>query len=159
MTVTATTEDGGFTSTTNVAVNDFNGMIVVSGANIDRNNKIRLTLWNTSPDFGVNRVYFRVDCYDTQGNPIVCNADGVSTSFEGSYPLALEPGSQSEHGRFNFNHYMETGLYGYVVVTVTGFQFETGQDWWIPEESQVHQPSLFSEHWGEPTGTEEESNG
>ena len=159
VTVTATTEDGGFSSTTNVAVNDFHSMIVVSGVLIDRNNKIRLSLWNTSQDFGVQRVYFRVDCYDTQGKPIVCNADGISTSFEGSYPLALAAGAQSEHGRFNFNHYMETGLYGYVVVTVTGFQFETGQEWWIPEESQVHQPSLFSEHWGEPTGTEEESNG
>ena len=160
VTITATTEDGGFSSSTNVAVNDFDGMVLVTNAYIDGNDKIRLTLWNMSQDFGISKVWFRVDCYDTQGEPMVCNMDGESTSFDGEYPLALEPGGQSMHGQFTFRHYQPTGLLGYAVITVTGFKFETGQDWWIPEEKQVHQPSMFSPRWGEPTEeTEEESNG
>ena len=163
VTITATTEDGGFSCSTNVAVNDFDGMILVTNAYIDENNRIRLTLWNMSQDFGVNKVWFRVDCYDTQGEPMICNMDGESTSFDGEYPLSLDPGGQSMHGQFTFRHYQPTGPLGYVVITVTGFQFETGQDWWIPEEKQVHQPSMFSPRWGEPTetetDTEEETHG
>ncbi len=149
-TVTATTRDGGFSSSANVIVDDFNGMIMCGGAYIDNNNKIRLTFWNMSRTYTVNTVYFRVDCYDTQGSPMVCNADG-STSFNGNYPLPLWPGARTEHGRFNFSNYRETGLYGYVVVTVTGYAFDNGQKWWIPEDQQVPYRSTDSIHWGEPT--------
>ena len=161
-TVTATTHDGGFSTTTNVVVDDFNGMVMCGSAYIDNNNKIRLVFWNMSRYYTVNTVYFRIDCFDTQGNPMVCTADG-GTSFNGSYPLMLEPGSRTEHGRFRFNDYRETGLYGYVVVTVTGYTFDNGQKWWIPEGQQVPYRSTDSIHWGEPTpvpaGTKEESNG
>ena len=162
-TVTATTEDGGYSTSTNVMVDDFDGMVMAGGAYIDSNNKIRLTFWNVGRDFSVRQVYFRIDAYDTQGYPMVCNKDGVSTSFEGTYPLTLAPGACTEHGRFSFHNYQTTGLYGYVVVTITGYEFDNGQKWWIPEDKQIHQPSVFSEHWGEPTPVPpeapEESNG
>ena len=161
-TVTATSRDGGFSTTTNVVVDDFNGMIMCGSAYIDDNNKIRLVFWNMSRYYTVDTVYFRIDCFDTQGNPIVCTSDG-GTSFNGNYPLSLQPGSRTEHGRFRFGDYRETGLYGYVVVTITGYAFDNGQKWWIPEEQQVPYRSTDSIHWGEPTpvpaGTKEESNG
>ena len=149
-TVTATSNDGGFSTSTNVIVDDFNGMIMCGSAYIDNNNKIRLVFWNMSRYYTVNTVYFKIDCYDTQGNPIVCNTDG-STSFSGSYPLMLVPGGRTEHGRFYFGSYQETGLYGYVVVTITGYAFENGQKWWIPEDQQIPYRSTNSGHWGEPT--------
>ena len=164
-TVTAITRDGGFSTTTEVVVDDFNGMVMCGSAYIDEYNKIRMIFWNMSRNFTVNSVSFRVDCYDTLGNPIVCTADGA-TSFDGSYPLPLEPGARTEHGRFNYYNYRETGLYGYVVVTITGFTFDNGQEWWIPEEQQVPYRSTDSYHWGEPTpdpgqpaGYTEEGNG
>ena len=160
-TITATTRDGGFSTTTNVIVDDFNGMVMCGSAFIDDYNKIKIVLWNMSRTYTVNQVYFRVDCYDTQGNPIACTADGA-TSFDGSYPLPLEPGGRSVHGRFNFYNYRETGLYGYVVVTVTGYVFDNGQKWWIPEDQQVPYRSTDSWHWGEPTPApagDGESNG
>ena len=161
-TITATTRDGGFSTSTNVVVDDFNGMVMCGGAYIDEYNKIRLAFWNMSRYYTVNAVYFRVDCYDTQGNPIVCATEGA-TSFSGTYPLPLEPGGHTEHGRFNFGNYRETGLYGYVVVTVTGYAFDNGQKWWIPEDQQVPYRSTNSIHWGEPTpvpaGESEDGNG
>ncbi len=147
-TVTATTRDGGFSSSASVVVDDFNGMIMCGGASIDNNNKIRLTFWNMSRNYTVNAVYFRVDCYDTEGEPIVCTADGA-TSFNGNYPLPLTPGARTEHGRFNFSNYRETGLYGYVVVTITGFAFDNGQKWWIPEDQQIPYRSPDSPFKGE----------
>ena len=162
-TITATTRDGGFSTTTNVIVDDFNGMVMCGSAFIDDYNKIKIVLWNMSRYYTVNTVYFRVDCYDTQGDPIPCTVDGA-TSFDGSYPLALAPGDRSVHGRFNFYNYRETGLYGYVVVTITGYVFDNGQKWWIPEDEQVPYRSTDSWHWGEPTlappaGNDGESNG
>ena len=161
-TITATTRDGGFSSSTNVVVDDFNGMVMCGGAYIDQYNKIRLDFWNMSRYYTVNAVYFRVDCYDTQGNPIECATDGA-TFFSGTYPLPLEPGGRTQHGRFNFGNYRETGLYGYVVVTVTGYAFDNGQKWWIPDDQQVPYRSTNSMHWGEPTpvpaGESEDGNG
>ena len=157
-TVTATTHDGGFSSSTNVVVDDFNGMVMCGSAYIDNYNKIRLIFWNMSRYYTVNAVYFRVDCFDTQGEPIVCTADGA-TSFNGSYQLPLEPGGRTEHGRFNFSGYRETGLYGYVIVTITGYSFDNGQKWWIPEDQQVPYRSTDSIHWGEPTAVPAGSSG
>jgi uncharacterized protein YjdB len=135
-TVTATSHDGGFSTTTNVVVDDFNGMIMCGSAYIDNNNKIRLVFWNMSRYYTVNTVYFRVDCFDTDGNPMICTTDDA-VSFNGNYPLTLMPGNRTEHGRFNFSNYRETGLYGYVIVTITGYMFDNGQKWWIPENQQV----------------------
>lgn len=152
VTVTATSHDGGFSTTTNVVVDDFNGMVMCGSAYIDNNNKIRLVFWNMSRYYTVDKVYFRVDCYDTQGNPMVCTKDG-GTSFSGNYPLSLEPGARTEHGRFHFGDYQETGLYGYVVVTITGYTFDNGQKWWIPDGQMAPYRSTYSNHWGEPTPT------
>ena len=149
-TITATTRDGGFSSSTTVIVDNFNGMIMCGSANIDQYNKIRLSFWNMSRYYTVSAIYFRVDCFDTQGNPMVCTTDG-GTSFNGTYPLPLEPGESTVHGRFNFGNFRETGLFGYVVVTVTGYAFDNGQKWWIPEDQQNPYRSTDSSHWGEPT--------
>ena len=161
-TITATTRDGGFSTSTNVVVDDFNGMVMCGEAYIDRYNKIRLTFWNMSRYYTVNAVYFRVECFDTQGYPIPCTYDG-DTAFSGTYPLSLEPGDRTEHGRFNFSNYCETGHYGYVIVTVTGYAFDNGQKWWIPEDQQVSYRSMDSMFWGEPTpapaGESGEGNG
>ena len=163
VTITGTTQDGGFSSTTDVAIADFDGMVITSSAYIDGNNKIRLVFYNMSWEYSIQKVYFKVDCYDTQGQPMVCNTDGVSTSFSGNYPLTLYPGEHTEHGKFNFTNYQETGLLGYAVVTVTGFRFEDGTEWRIQEDKQTHYRSTDSSHMGEPTPAPpfdpEESNG
>ena len=146
----ATTEDGGFTAETEVVVDDFDAAVRVEGAWIDQNNKIRLALWNTS-DYTVRSISFTVQCFDTQGYPMVCNKDGTSTSFAGSYSWELQPGDRTEHGQFNFNQYRENGYLGYIIVTVTGYEFDNGQKWAIPEDAQVPYQSLFSSHMWEPT--------
>ena len=160
VTVTATTEDGGFSTSTNVIVADFNGMVMCASAYIDESNKIRLVLYNMSPSFAVRRVYFRVDVYDTQGQPMVCSTDG-NTYFNGNYPLTLEPLAHTEHGRFNFTNYQVQGMIGYVTITVTGYEFDNGQKWWIPEDKQFPYRSTDSIHMGEPIlkETPEDTNG
>lgn len=151
--LTATTEDGGYTSSTELVVADFNHMIVNQPPQITDDNKIKLCFGNYNSQFFVKKIRFRVDCYDTMRNPMVCNTDGVSTYFTGSYPLELAPNEWTQHGRFIFDNYVETGYIGYFTVTVTGYEFDTNQKWNIPEEDQVAARSNDSSHIGEPTPT------
>ena len=149
-TVIAITEDGGFTASAGIQVADYDGAVRIESLVI-QDNKIRLVLWNTG-NVGVQRVYFRVDCFDTMNYPMVYNKDGVTTGFTGSYPLLLNPGDRSVHGQFNFGDFMETGMLGAVTVTVTGYRFDNGQEWSIPEEYQVPVIAYSNNMWT-PTPT------
>ena len=160
--LTGVTDDGGFPTSTTVIVDDFDGLVACTSVYVDNNNKIRLQFYNMSRDYTVRKVYFKVDCYDTQGQKMICNTDNESTWFNGNYPLPLEPGRPTEHGRFNFTDYKETGYLGYVVATITGFEFDNGQRWNIPADNQYPQRSPDSSHMGEPipnSGNTEEGNG
>ena len=165
-TITAITEDGGYTATANLKVADFDAAVQVEGLEISQDNKIRITLRNTA-DFTVERVYFHIDCYDMWGNPMVYNVDGVTPGFDGIYPLPLQSGERSIHGQFWFNNWLDTGMLGRIVLTITGYQFENGQRWEIPEEYRVPTVPVQSIYYGTFTPTpmppqnpeEGESNG
>ncbi len=93
-TITGTTQDGGYTATATVWVNDFNRAIVVDDLYMI-NDQINICFRNRS-DFSVQKVYFTVTCYGLDPLtgvevPIVCNTDGVSTSFSGYYSGILNP--------------------------------------------------------------------
>lgn len=150
-TVTAITEDGGFMASAGIRVADYDGAVRIESLQIQPDNKIRITLWNTS-DVPVQKVYFRIDCFDTMNYPMVYNKDGVTTGFDGSYNVLMNPGDRSIHGQFNFGNYMETGLLGAVTMTITGYRFENGQEWWIPEEYQVPVIAYSGNMWT-PTPT------
>lgn len=154
-TLTATSEDGGYTTSATLIVGDFDRMIVTGTPQVTNDNKIKLSFGNMSSEFIVTKIYFRVDCYDTMRNPMVCNTDGTSTYFSGYYPLEVYPSEWTQHLRFVFSDYVETGYLGYVVVRVTGFEFDNGQKWNIPEEKQEEYAvrSNDSSHIGEPTPT------
>lgn len=151
-TITAITEDGGFVATAQLQIADFDAAVMVEGLEITADNKIRITLRNTS-NLVVNRVKFHVDCYDPMNNPMIYNRDGVSTGFDGAYPLPLQSGERSQHGQFWFNDWMDTGMLGAVVVTITGYEFENGQTWDIPDEYQIPSQPAYSDLWGKVTPT------
>lgn len=160
--LTAVTEDGGFSSTAPVVVDDFDGLVACTSVYVDNNNKIRLQFYNMSRDYTIRKVYFKVECFDTQGQQMICTSDGKNTFFNGNYPLELEPGRPTEHGRFNFGDYRETGNLGYVVATITGYEFDNGQRWSIPADNQYPLRSPDSSHMGDPipnSDNSEEGNG
>ena len=145
--VTATTDDGGFTASTSILVDDFDGAVSVENLWITDNNRIQMVFRNLS-GYTIERVYFRVDCYDFYNQPLVVNTDGVSTYFDGTYMLELSPnGGRTQHGQFNFGQYMETGKVGCVVVTITGYRFNNGQKWTIPEEYRNPSQPAVSIYW------------
>ena len=137
-TIIGYTEDGGFTTSTTVRVGNFNGAVMVEELLVDANNKIRISLRNMSQDIILSNINFRIECFDTDGNPFVCNTDGVSTFFEGNYPYLLEPLDRTSHGSFNFKDWIVDRELGSVVLTVTGWKDADGYSWSIPESEQVH---------------------
>ena len=159
-TITATSEDGGYTASTTAIVDDFNGIVRVVDAWIDNDNKIKLSLFNTSPEYTVSAVYMTVECYDTQRQPLVVNKDGVSTSFTAKYPLELVPFDYSKHGAFYFIDYKQPEWhFGIVEIRITGYDFSNGQHINIPENKQMKFPSQLSPFYGEPVPQEEDDNG
>ena len=138
-TVTGVTEDGGYSASAEIRVADFNGAIMVEELYV-RDNKIRITFRNMS-NFTVERVYFTVQCYDTEGEPMVCNTDGTSTSFDGNYPVTLYPGERTEHGYFNFGKGSYSKPLGKVVLHITGWKDSEGYTRNISSEDD--QPTMY----------------
>lgn len=138
-TIQPMTEDGGFTTTAQLWVDDFNGAIIVDGLSVAGDTRVRVSLKNTNPDLTVENVHFIVECFDMSGNPMVCNVDGISTYFEGSYPYEFGPYRQSNPDHIRFKDYNITEPIGGIRVTVTGFRDPYGYDYEIPEESRKPQ--------------------
>ena len=136
-TITAYTEDGGFTATADVRVADFNAAIMVEGLDVNAANQIRIVLRNMSNDLVMQNIYYKIECYDLSRNPMICNTDGVGTSFTGSYPFALNPRERTIHGCFRFQDYYIDRQLGIVVLTVTGWKDADGVTWTIPESERI----------------------
>ena len=132
-TVTAYTEDGGFTASATIRVGNFNHVVMTEDLFVDANNNIRITMLNMSRDITLGSIHFVIECFDTDGNPMVCNTDGVSTSFEGDYPFLLGPYDRTVHGSFRFRNYVIDQTLGAVTLTVVSWTDADGYTWKIPE--------------------------
>ena len=135
--ITAVTEDGGFTASTQIRVGNWNSAVLVEELYVDQDNRIRITMRNTTHDVTFGRIIFTVECYDTEGNPFICNQDGESTFFEATYPHILGPYERTVHGSFNFGNYLIDRPLGGVILTVTGWRDVDGNPYTIPESERV----------------------
>ncbi len=90
-----------------------------------------------SPDLTLGNVHFLIECFDMEGNPLVCNKDGTSTSFEGDYPFTLGPYDRTNHGSFRFRNYEIDEPLGGVVLTIISWKDADGYTWTIPESDRV----------------------
>lgn len=136
-TITAYTEDGGFTASADVRVGNFNAAVMVEDLEVNANNQIKIVLRNMSEDLVLENIYCRIECYDLAGNPMICNKDGTSTFFEGFYPFELQPRERTAHGSFRFQNYEINQPIGAVVLTVTGWRDAEGVSWTIPESERL----------------------
>ena len=136
-TVTGFTDDGGYTATTQIRVGNFNEAVMVEELYVNDDNSIKISLRNMSRDLTMGNVHFVIECYDMSGNPMICNKDGTSTSFEGDYPFILEPLERTRHGSFRFRNYVIDQKLGAVVLTVTSWRDADGYSWTIPEGDRI----------------------
>jgi len=136
-TVTAWTDDGGFTASTRVRIGNFNEAVMVEELYVDERNNIRISLRNMTTDITLENICYTIECYDMQGYPMICNRDGESTSFTGDYPSLLEPLERTVHGAFRFRNYVIPDQLGAVILTVTGWTDADGITWTIPESERI----------------------
>lgn len=136
-TVTGYTDDGGYSAETQIRVGNFNEAVLVEELYVGKNNNIRISLRNMSPDLTLGNVHFLIECFDMEGNPLVCNKDGTSTSFEGDYPFTLGPYDRTNHGSFRFRNYEIDEPLGGVVLTIISWKDADGYTWTIPESDRV----------------------
>jgi len=158
-TVTATTEDGGYTATADIKVGDFNGAVLIEDLEVDSRNNIKITLRNMS-EIVLEEIYFRIDCFNLWLTPMVCNTDGVSTWFNGVYGMELYPREKSLNGQFNFGKADIQDVLGEIVLTITGWKDSDGYVWTIPESERVTKEWLNRDYLAPtpaPDGEEEEA--
>ena len=152
-TVTAITEDGGYTASAEIRVADFNRAVVVDDVYLQQE-QIRMVFRNRE-DFTVERVYFVVDCFGYDGQPLMCNSEGESNRFNGFYDMELQPGDYTEQYHFTFPDYelpLEPicGLNVYI----TGWKDSEGYTRNIPEE-QWPMRGFYRFLWPENGATDE----
>ena len=136
-TITAYTEDGGYTATADVRVDNFNEVVMAEGLEVNGQNQIRIVLRNMSDNITLQNIYYTIECFDLARTPIICNTDGVSTSFTGYYPFEVLPRERTVHGCFRFRNYVIDRPLGIVILTVTGWKDVNGVSWTIPETERV----------------------
>ena len=136
-TVYAYTDDGGFTASTQIRVGDFNEAVMVESLEVNANNEIRIVLRNMSQELTLENVHYKIECFDYDGNPMICNQDGESTFFEGDYPFVLNPYERTTHGAFRFRNYVIDQSLGSVVLTILNWKDSDGYTWYIPEDDQI----------------------
>ena len=136
-TVYAYTDDGGFTASTQIRIGDFNEAVMVESLEVNANNEIRIVLRNMSQELTLENVHYKIECFDYDGNPMICNQDGESTFFEGDYPFVLNPYERTTHGAFRFRNYVIDQSLGSVVLTIMNWKDSDGYTWYIPEDDQI----------------------
>lgn len=136
-TVSAFTEDGGYTATTRIRVGKFNEAVMIEDVYVDDQNQIRIALRNMSSELTLEDIYYKVECFSTDGAPMICNLDGVSNYFEGSYPYELVPLDRTMPAGFRFRDDAVTQPLGAVLLTVTGWKDADGIVWTIPESERL----------------------
>ena len=136
-TIYAYTEDGGYVATARVRVGYFNEAVMIEELDVNAKNSIKISLRNMSYDLTLTNIYYKIECYDMAGNPMICNKDGESTCFTGEYPHLLGPYERTAHGSFRFKNYVIDQPLGRVVLTVTGWRDADGVTWTIPEGDRV----------------------
>ena len=131
------TEDGGYSASTQIKVGDYNEAVLVEELDVNANNEIKISLRNMNPELILGNIHYKIECFDLEGNPMICNTDGISTFFEGDYPFLLGPYERTTHGNFRFKNYQIDQPLGSVVLTVTNWRDADGYTWYIPELDQI----------------------
>ncbi len=134
--ITARTQDGGYEASAEIRVGDFNRAVVVDDVYLDASDKIRLVFRNRS-DFDIQRVTFYAECYTATGQAVICNVDGLSNHFTGSYNHLIEADGFTEHYQFTFDDYVEpvdpiAGMNVYITswTDTTGYTRNIPQEQW-----------------------------
>lgn len=135
-TIIGVTQDGSYVTSFTVTVGDENKPLNIYNLYVEDDNVIRIAVYNES-NLTITRFYYVIETYDAWGYPVICNDNGRSNSFEGSYTYTLAPGTSTRHGRFTFgSEFNRPDSIGMIVMRITGYETEDGQSHYITRADQ-----------------------
>ncbi len=133
-TITGVTEDGGFTTTLNVKVGNYDRAVVITDLYLS-DSKVKIVAKNQS-NMVITRFNFEIWMYDYLNNPLPCNSVDGGNRFSGSYSRTLYPGESTEHGKFTFYDFQQPEGVGRVIMRLTGYRTDDGYSRDIREDRQ-----------------------
>ncbi len=134
-TIIGVTEDGGYVVTYTVNVGSKKDALRITNLWAE-NNAAKIVVYNVS-NLTITKFYYTIYLYNAFGEPLVCNTDGRSFSFTGTYNFTLEPGQATRHGQFSFGkEYIKPEGVGQVVMRINAYDIEGGEHYEIPANSQ-----------------------
>ncbi len=134
-TIIGVTEDGGYVVTYTVNVGSKKDALRITNLWAE-NNAAKIVVYNVS-NLTITKFYYTIYLYNAFGEPLVCNTDGRSFSFTGTYNFTLEPGQATRHGQFSFGReYIKPDGVGQVVMRINAYDIEGGEHYEIPANSQ-----------------------
>lgn len=134
-TIIGTTDDGSYVVTYTINVGSRKDALRITNLWAE-NNAAKIVVYNAS-NLTITKFYYTIYLYNAFGEPLVCNTDGRSFSFTGTYNFTLAPGEATRHGQFSFGReYIKPYGVGQVVMRINGYDIEGGEHYDIPANDQ-----------------------
>ena len=134
-TIIGTTDDGSYVVTYTINVGSRKDALRITNLWAE-NNAAKIVVYNAS-NLTITKFYYTIYLYNAFGEPLVCNTDGRSFSFKGTYNFTLAPGEATRHGQFSFGReYIKPYGVGQVVMRINGYDIEGGEHYDIPANDQ-----------------------
>lgn len=134
-TVTATSEDGGFQTTLQVKVGEWNDALKWVSATIDGRGNFLFKVKNHS-SLTITRVVVEVECLEDDGTPANVNRKDAGNKVNITYNKTLGPGATSSDSGWNMGNY--DNMIGWDVAKCRIKMFVIDNDWekWVPANKQ-----------------------
>ena len=126
-TITATTEEGGFTASMLVRIGDWDNALRLTDAYVEGADQ-RLTVKNVS-DLYITSVTAEVSVFDVDGNPVSANSKDGSNTFKMVYRNALSPGASTKQSGWKYVNFKLPDSPTVATYEVRVTQFQIDGDW------------------------------
>ena len=135
--ITGTTVDGGFQTSIQVRVGDWEQSLAIKEAHVE-GDKQHLTVVNNS-DLRITSITVQVAVTDIDGNPVPCCTKNDGNVFTMTYSKTLEPGETTRDKEWKFVDYKlpESMTVSQYEVTITEFQIDND---WVKVIRKNHRP-------------------
>ena len=126
-TVVGTTEDGGFETSIQVKIGDWDKVLKITDAYIDGKGHLHIKVKNTSNDLDITKITLEIEAYLYGGDPAPVNTKDGSNIVKATYSKRLKPGKTTPDDQWTFVNYDKD--YGFQWMTVRVTQYQIDNDW------------------------------
>ena len=124
--ITGTTADGGFQTSIEVKIGDWDRSLKLTAIDVDGRGNLTFRVKNVS-DLFINYIHCEVEFYNG-GKEVDVNTENGSNKVKVTYKRDLSPGNSTKDDKWNFeNYHKPDDGFDHVIVRIAGFQID--RDW------------------------------